>query len=91
MRAEIFQITDAGLSEYASIPIAFEVKAVLAVEPAENCFKGMLFNEVEVDPYIKDYDAYEGNSPFDWSKRFDVSEWIYILIRDKELPVAGAV
>lgn len=58
MRAEIFQITDAGLSEYASIPIAFEVKAVLAVEPAVNCFKGMLFNEVEVDPYIKDYDAY---------------------------------
>jgi hypothetical protein len=27
------------------------------------------------DPYVKDYDAIEGEGPSRWAKRFDVSTW----------------
>jgi hypothetical protein len=27
------------------------------------------------DPYLKDYDAIEGEGPEHWAKRFDISNW----------------
>ena len=39
---------------------------ILAVTPIDNGLGGMIFRETPVDPpYVKDYDAIEGNTPQD--------------------------
>ena len=80
MKATIEEISSSRLAEYASIPIAFEVKSVLEVELVEGGLGGMILHEVCVKPYIKDYDAL-GETPTDWPKRFDVRNWGFFLAR----------
>lgn len=78
------------LSEYASIPMKYEVKSVFVVEEIDNGLGGIRFREVEVDkPYIKDYDAYDGG-PERSLKRFDVSNWGFLVAYDANRPVGGA-
>ena len=64
------------LAEYATIPIAFEVSSVLDV--TEDCKKPgrFILSERHLSvPYLKDYDAIDGERPTDWTKRFDLSNW----------------
>ena len=42
-------------------------------------------------PYVKDYDAIEGESPTHWARRFDLSNWGLILCRASGRCVGGAV
>lgn len=68
--------TTAALAEYATIPIAFEVKSVFDVLVRETAQKEFELIERQVGiPYIKDYDAIAGEHPIDWTKRFDLSNW----------------
>ena len=41
-------------------------------------------------PYVKDYDAYEDESPRRWL-RFDVSRWLFLMAFDGDEPVGGAM
>jgi hypothetical protein len=66
----------ADLNEYARIAIAFTVDRLFEVTPIDNGLGGMIFRESTVDPpYIKDYDAIEGNSPGSWAAKWDISNW----------------
>src|SRR5215211_4443708 len=42
-------------------------------------------------PYLKDYDAIEGEGPTRWTQRFDLSRWAVILAQVEDSPVGGAV
>ena len=51
---------------------------------------GIQLREVEVEPYIKDYDALGNNKPIDWPKRFDIASWGLFLVQRNGVPVGGA-
>ncbi|MCA9708038.1 MAG: GNAT family N-acetyltransferase [Myxococcales bacterium] len=62
------------LDEYVTVPIAFEVRTILALEVPEQGLGGFHLVERAVEaPYVKDYDALE--SPLRWPERFDLSRW----------------
>lgn len=79
----------AALADYASVPIAFEVRSVLDVsEPAGE--SGYVLTERRLDtPYLKDYDAVPGEHPSGWPGRFDVSSWGVFAARVEGRRVGG--
>ena len=79
------------LSEYGRVPIAFEVRSRLRVEPVRGGLYGLCLVEEEIDPYVKDYDAIEGEGPASWPGRFDLSCWGIFSAVDGERRVGGAV
>ena len=88
---DIQQITPDDLSLYAQIPIAFEVRSALAVEPIDQGLGGICLTEESVlEPYVKDYDAQEEGGPERWPHRFDVSKWGFFVTLEGERPVGGA-
>jgi GNAT superfamily N-acetyltransferase len=85
-------LTSAALSEHAAIPIAFVVDRVLEVRLLDGGLGGMSLTETGVTgPYVKDYDALEGEGPQCWPGRFDVSNWGLIGARRDGVSVGGAV
>jgi GNAT superfamily N-acetyltransferase len=78
-----------ALAEYALLPIAFSVEQVLDVTArAEGGFT-MSARRLEV-PYVKDYDAVDGEGPLHWSDRFDVSNWTLFTARVAGSRIGGA-
>ena len=66
------------LSEYARVPIAFEVRAVFDV--ADDGSGGFTLSERAIHPpYVKDYDLLD--RPQSWPERFDVSNWGWFAAR----------
>jgi len=88
MKIVIEEITPEGLFEYARVPIAFEVKSIFQVELVGGGLGGMLLHEVPVNPYIKDYDVEE--TPEDWPKKFDVTNWGFFLAKEGGKTVGAA-
>lgn len=87
----IRQIGADELDRYARIPIAFEVRSILRVEPVEGEFGGMRLVEEEVDPpYIKEYDLPGEDSPLNWAERFDLTNWGFLLAEGQEEVLGGA-
>ncbi len=93
MRIELREEPIAALADLADIPIAFEVRRVLDVSVRDQGLGGFILTERVVDaPYVKDYDAVEGEGPRRWAQRFDVSNWGLILAHvDGERAGAGVV
>lgn len=90
MPVQIVEIGPDRLADYASVPIKFEVKSTLQVELVDGGLGGMLLHQVPVEKhYVKDYDAY-GETPTDWLKQFDVTNWGFFLAMDDERPVGAA-
>ena len=80
------------IDDYARIPIAFEVTRVLAVEGSPGSPGNYVFSERPVArPWVKDYDAIDGNHPRDWPRRFDTAHWGLLLARRADELVGGAV
>lgn len=76
MRVRIREESPAVLAEYASVPIAFEVRERLAVVAPDAGLRGLhLVAEPVHTPYVKDYDAAPGNGPAAWATRFDLARW----------------
>ena len=87
-------ISQAGPESVAAIrriPITFRVESELRVEELDGGLGGLALREEQVgEPYVKDYDQYDDESPASWAERFDVSKWGFFLARDGNRPV-GAV
>jgi GNAT superfamily N-acetyltransferase len=80
------------LDELAAISSAFLVERVFDVSLVDGGLGGIVLSEVLVEePWIKDYDAIEGEGPFGWAERFDVTNWGLIVAHDSERRVGGAV
>jgi GNAT superfamily N-acetyltransferase len=91
MKVEIKEEPVTSLEEYASIPIAFEVGSVLDVSATSNGLEYKL-TERRLDwPYIKDYDAIDGEHPSTWARRFDLSNWVLFAAWAEGRRVGGAV
>ena len=67
------------LSLYETVPISFTVNSHITVLPKEGGFRGFDFTEERLaQPYEKDYDTME--SPHDWARLFDISNWEVALL-----------
>jgi GNAT superfamily N-acetyltransferase len=85
----IQSISPAQLDVYSAIPMTLEVKSIFKVKPINLGLGGLQFVEEKVTPYIKDYDG-DGETPLNWAKQFDLSNWGFFLACNDEGPVAGA-
>jgi GNAT superfamily N-acetyltransferase len=76
---EVSESPRTNLAEYATIPIAFQVRSVFDVidRRAEHGEFVLVERDLRVH-YLKDYDAIEGNHPIQWATRFDVSNWGFL-------------
>jgi GNAT superfamily N-acetyltransferase len=91
MSVEVSQESIDSLEEYATVPIAFEVGAVFDVAGRGDDGGGFVLTERALDaPYLKDYDAAEGEGPACWAKRFDLSNWGLFAARVEGRRVGGA-
>jgi GNAT superfamily N-acetyltransferase len=89
---EISEETPAALEDYARIPIAFEVSRILDVAPRGDPSGGFALSERRLDaPYVKDYDAIQGEGPSGWARRFDMSNWGVLAAHLEGRRVGGAV
>jgi ribosomal protein S18 acetylase RimI-like enzyme len=89
MGFEIRRESAAILPEYGSIPMAFDVREVVDLESLRVGAPG--FQTRSVRPWRKDYDAMAENSPRSWRIRRDVSDWVFLIARVENEPIAGAV
>jgi GNAT superfamily N-acetyltransferase len=81
-----------ALEEYADVPIAFEVSSVLDIaEKGDRHGEFVLTERNLAAPYVKDYDAIEGEHPTRWARRFDVSKWGLFTACMEGQRVGGAV
>jgi GNAT superfamily N-acetyltransferase len=80
------------LGEHATVPIAFLVERVLEVSPVDGGLGGIALTERHLEtPWVKDYDAIEGEGPTRWGRHFDVANWGLLAAHDGEGRVGGAV
>ena len=71
---EIVEERLARLAEHSEIPIRFEVRTVFEVKGDDPVSAVLVERSVE-PPWIKDYDAVQGEGPTCWPKRWDVTNW----------------
>jgi len=92
MNIEISEAPITAVVELARVPIAFQVDRVLDVADQDNGFGGVVLSERGLDvPYVKDYDAIDGEGPTQWAKCFDISNWGLIQAHANGSLVGGAV
>lgn len=80
-----------SLVDYASIPIAFEVKSRLGIHLVDSGLGGIRLVEETVVAYVKDYDSMPGERPASWPQRFNTEDWAVIAAFDGATRVGGAV
>jgi GNAT superfamily N-acetyltransferase len=89
---EIVEEDSKTLMEYASIPISFDVRELLATASLTRPRDVLpLRTSAPATPFTKDYDAYPGNGPLSWPARFDVDRWGFFAARLHGRRVGGAV
>jgi GNAT superfamily N-acetyltransferase len=89
MTIDVTEEAMAAVAEYALLPIAFSVDRVLDVTARAEGGFALSARRLEV-PYVKDYDAVDGEGPLHWSRRFDVSNWTLFTARVAGGRVGGA-
>ena len=90
MIAQVEQVGQSGLREYALVSSAFEVRSVMAVvQEATPLSRLTLASRTIAEPWVKDYDAVDGG-PLSWPARFDVRSWTFFLARLHGRVVGGA-
>jgi GNAT superfamily N-acetyltransferase len=66
----------AALTQHASLPSSFCVTRKLDVDLVDSGLGGITIREQRVEPpYVKDYDAIEGDEPARWADRWELTNW----------------
>lgn len=78
-----------AVAEYGLLPIAFRVDRVLDVTARADGGFALSPRRLEI-PYVKDYDAIDGEGPLRWTRRFDISNWTLFTARVAGRRVGGA-
>ena len=73
---------------YDSVSMNVDVKSEYKIKRIDNGLGGFTFEEVPVEPYIKDLSVYERATEYE--KEFDITHWSFYMAFDDEKPV-GAV
>jgi ribosomal protein S18 acetylase RimI-like enzyme len=77
------------LAQQREVSIAFQYTKLYDVIESPD---GFVLTEQELaTPRIKDYDLVDDDDPTNWSERFDVSKWGFIVGRSGGKRIAGAV
>ena len=72
IKPKIVEQSVADLAVYSSIPISFTVQTTLDVRVIDQGLGGLVLSERKNEtPYVKDYDAIEGERPTRW----DIANW----------------
>jgi GNAT superfamily N-acetyltransferase len=90
MKVDIIEEPTSDLAGYGQVAIAFEVRSVLDVVAAADDDRYELSERVVDIPYMKDYDAADGERPTEWPTRFDVSHWGFWAAMQRGRRVGGA-
>lgn len=91
MLVEIAERPLSDLAAYGRIPIRFEVREVLECTLHDGGLGGITLASRPLDsPYVKDYDAIEGEGPERWLERFDTSRWGLLVATAQGESVGGA-
>src|SRR5215207_10056797 len=91
MTIELSEAPMTALAEYARVPIVFTVDRVLDVTSRNAGPGGFALSERRLDvPYEKDNDAFDGEGPLQWARRFDLSKWAFFTARIATRIVGGA-
>ena len=91
MNLDILEYGPECLEEYGRVPISFRVDSIFRVIEINNGLGGLQFREELIaEPYLKDYDEDEVEGPSRWTKRFDVSNWVFLLAHDGGQTVGAA-
>ena len=92
MTIEIVEQSADLLHEYGAVPISFTVDSRYRVEAIDRGLGGWRLTEERVaPPYVKDYDDVGDERPVRWSKRWDVSNWVFFAAVDRGARIGGAV
>jgi len=89
MTIDVVEEPMTDLAEYALLPIAFRVDHVLDVTARADGGFALSARRLEI-PYVKDYDAVDGEGPLHGTRRFDVSNWRLFTARVAGTQVGGA-
>lgn len=88
MTWEIKEVSKNNLIDYSKIPMMVEVTSIYQLNKINQGLGGILLEEKRVKPYLKDLGKEE--DPLSWSKEFDVANWAFFIVYDKDLPIGGA-
>jgi GNAT superfamily N-acetyltransferase len=81
------QVDESYFKMYDEIPMLVQVNTVLLPSVVDNGLGGILFNEVNVEPYTWDISHYEVAS--DYTNDFDISNWAIFMAFNENKPVGG--
>ena len=73
---------------YDLISMNVDVKSEYRIKKIENGLGGVILEEVEVEPYVRDLSIYERATEYE--KEFDITNWKFFMAFDGEKPV-GAI
>jgi streptothricin acetyltransferase len=92
MDCKIIEEPVSYLADYGLLPISFRVERMFEVTAIDSGLGGLTLTEREVDlPYVKDYDAIEGNGPACWAARWDLTKWALLSCLVNGRRAGGAV
>jgi streptothricin acetyltransferase len=82
METEIVPAGPDCLPEYATVPVAFEIRALLRPILLDGGLGGITLSHEPVQPpYTKDYDSSEEGGPEAWALEWDLTSWAFFLLR----------
>lgn len=81
------QVDESYFALYDKIPMLVHVNTVLVPKAVVGGLGGILFEELSVEPYVRDISHYEVAS--DYAKDFDISNWAVFMAFDGDKPVGG--
>jgi len=89
MRIEVSEEKAPDLQDYAQIRMSFEVRQMLDVLALNDGLGGFTLSERTLPvPYLKDYDTIE--SPLQWQRSFDMSNWAFFVASVEGVRLGGA-
>ena len=72
---------------YDKVSMNVDVHSEYRVKRIDNGLGGLLFEEVQVEPYIKDLSGYECATEYE--QEFDITNWRFYMAFDGEIPVGA--
>ena len=91
MAIEIRQVGPDSLEQYGKIPMRHLVESVFRVDEMDGGLGGLMLTETPFDqPYVKDFDELNPQGVTYCRREFDVSNWLFLMAFDADMPVGGA-
>ena len=72
---------------YDTVSMHVDVRTEYKVKRINNGLGGLIFEEVQVKPYIKDLSVY--GRATEYEKKFDITNWHFYMAFDDEQPIGA--